>query len=62
MGPVCESLVFHQACHGGSFFGARFVGVGIGVLLEPCDSYDEGRNDLRLFLLHYCHCSEGTFG
>jgi len=26
---------------GGSFFGARFVGVGVGVLLEPCDSSDD---------------------
>ena len=26
---------------GGSFFGARFVGVGVGVLLEPCDSPDD---------------------
>ena len=37
-GPVCDSLVFHQACQGGHFFGARFDGVGVGVLLNPCDS------------------------
>ena len=29
-GPVCDSLVFHQACQGGHFFGACFVGVGVG--------------------------------
>ena len=42
-GPVCDSLVFHQACQGGSFFGARFGGVG--VLLEPCDSSDNNDGD-----------------
>ena len=40
-GPVCDSSVFHQACQGGSFLGACFVGVGVGVLLEPCDSSDD---------------------
>ena len=30
---------------GGSFFGARFVGVGVGVLLEPCDSSDDDGDD-----------------
>jgi len=46
-GPVCDSLVFHQACQGGNFFGARFgaVGVGEGVLLEPCDSSDVDDGD-----------------
>ena len=44
-GPVCDSLVFHQACQGGSFFGARFVGVGVGVLLEPCDSSGDDDGD-----------------
>ena len=44
-GPVCDSLVFHQACQGGSFFGARFVGVGVGVLLEPCDPSDNDDDD-----------------
>jgi len=31
---------------GGSFFGAHFGGVGVGVQLEPCDSSDvvEGDN------------------
>ena len=44
-GPVCDSLVFHQACQGGHFFGARFGGVGVGVLLEPCDSSDDDDDD-----------------
>jgi len=44
-GPVCDSLVFHQACQGGSFFGSRFGGVGLGVLLEPCDSSDDNDGD-----------------
>ena len=40
-GPVCDSLVFRQACQWrGSFFGAHFGGVGVGVLLKPCDSSD----------------------
>jgi len=45
-GPVCDSLVFHQACQEGSFFGAHFVGVGVGVLLEPCDSSDDDGDDI----------------
>ena len=44
-GPVCDSLVFHQACQGGSFLGARFGGVGVGVLLEPCNSSDDDDDD-----------------
>jgi len=28
-----------------SFFGARFVGVGVGVLLEPYDSSDDDSDD-----------------
>jgi hypothetical protein len=43
-GPLCVSLVFHQACQGG-LFGARFVGVGVGVPLEPCDSSDDDGDD-----------------
>jgi len=43
-GPVCDSLVFYQACQG-VFFGAQFVGVGVGVLLEPCDSSDDDGDD-----------------
>ena len=38
-GPVCDSSFFHKACQG-VFFWARFGGVGVGVLLEPCDSPD----------------------
>jgi len=30
---------------GGSFFGARFVEVDVGVLLEPCDSSDDDGDD-----------------
>jgi len=34
---------FPSSLPGGSLFGARFVGVGVGVLLEPCDlSGDDG--------------------
>jgi len=36
-GPDCDSLVFHQACQGGSFFGSHFGGVSVVVQLEPCD-------------------------
>jgi len=43
-GPVCDFLVFHQACQG-VIFGARFVGVGVGILLEPCDSSDDDDGD-----------------
>ena len=43
-GPVCDSLVFHQTCQGGHFW-ARFVGVGVGVLLEACDSSDDDDGD-----------------
>jgi hypothetical protein len=34
-------LSFPSSLPGGSFFGVRFVGVGVGVLLEPCDSSDD---------------------
>ena len=44
-GPVCDSLVFHQACQGGSFFGTCFGGAGVGVLLEPCDSSHDNDGD-----------------
>ena len=44
-GPVCDSLVFHQACLGGNFFGENFGGVYVGVLLEPCDSSDVDEGD-----------------
>ena len=43
-GPVCDSLVFHQACKVGHFWGT-FFGVGVGVLLEPCDSSDDDGDD-----------------
>ena len=32
---------FPRSLPGGSFFGARFGGVGVGVLLEPRDSSDD---------------------
>ena len=39
-------LNFPSSLPGGSFFGARFVGVGLGVLLEPCNlSDDDGGDD-----------------
>ena len=44
-GPVYDPLVFLQAGHGGSFFGAQFGGAGICVLLEPCDSSDVDDGD-----------------
>ena len=43
-GPICDSLVFHQAHQGGYFWGT-FFGVGVGVLLEPCDSSDGDHGD-----------------
>ena len=42
---MCNSLFFRQACQGGSLFGARFGGVGLGVLLEPCDSSNDDDGD-----------------
>ena len=42
---MCDSLFFRQACQGGLFLGARFGGVGVGVLLEPCDSSDDDDGD-----------------
>ena len=44
-GPVCDSLVFHQACQGGNFLGHVFFGVGVGALLEPCNSDDDDGDD-----------------
>jgi len=39
-------LSFPSSLPGGSFFGVRFVGVGVGVLLEPCDSsHDDDDGD-----------------
>jgi len=46
-GPVCDSLDFHQVCQRGHFLEARFFGVGVGVLLEPCDSSDDDDGDDR---------------
>jgi len=43
-GPVCDSLVFHKACHGVHFLG-HSSGVGVGVLLEPCDLSDVDDGD-----------------
>ena len=57
MGGIWTSLwffIFPSSLPGGSFFGARFGGVGVSVLLGFCT------NDLRLFLLYYCHWSEST--
>ena len=42
---MCDSLFFHQACQGGLFFGARFGGVRVGVLLEPCYSSNDDDGD-----------------
>jgi len=36
---------FPSSLPGGSFFGARFGGVGVGVLLKPCDSSDDDDDD-----------------
>ena len=44
-GPVCDSLVFHQACQGGHFLGLFFLGVGVGILLESCDPSDDDDGD-----------------
>jgi hypothetical protein len=43
-GSVCDSLFFRQACQG-VFFMARFGGVGVDVLLEPCDSSNDDDGD-----------------
>jgi hypothetical protein len=44
-GPVCDSLVFPSSLPGGSFLGARFDGVGVGVLLDPCNPSDDDGDD-----------------
>ena len=36
---------FPSSLPGVSFFGARFVGVGVGVLFEPCDLLDDDDSD-----------------
>ena len=41
--PVCDSLVFHQACQGGHFLG-RFCWSRC-VLLKPCNSSDDDDGD-----------------
>jgi len=38
-------FIFPSSLPGGSFFGARFGGVGVGVLLEPCDSSNDDDGD-----------------
>ena len=38
-------FIFPSSLQGGSFFGARFGGVGAGVLLEPCDSSNDDDGD-----------------
>ena len=40
---------FPSSLPGKSFFGARFGGVGVGVLLEPCDSSDDDDGDDTAF-------------
>ena len=42
---MCDYLCSRQACQGGLFFGARFGGVGVGVLLEPSDSSNDDDDD-----------------
>ena len=38
-------LCFPSSLPGGSVFGARFGGVGVGILLEPCDLSDDDDGD-----------------
>ena len=48
VGEIWTSLGFFSfppSLPWGSFFGARFGGVGVGVLLEPCDSPDVDDGD-----------------
>ena len=48
VGGIWTSLWFFNlpsSLPGGSFFGARFVGVDVGVLLEPYDLSDDVSND-----------------
>jgi len=50
VGGIWTSLWFFSfpsSLPGGSFLGARFRGVGVGVLLEPCDSSDDDDGDDR---------------
>jgi hypothetical protein len=52
VGGIWTSLCFFSfpsSLPWGSFFGARFVGVGVGVLLEPCDSSDDDDGDDTAF-------------
>jgi hypothetical protein len=48
VGGICTSLWsfnFPSSLPSGSLFGARFGGVGVGVLLESCDSSDDDDHD-----------------
>jgi hypothetical protein len=48
VGGICRSLWFFNSpssLPGGSLFGARFGGVGVGILLESCNSSDDGDFD-----------------
>ena len=42
--PVYGAFIFPSSLPGGSLFGALFGGIGVGVLLETCDSSDSGVN------------------
>jgi hypothetical protein len=52
VGGIWTSLCFFSfpsSWPGGSFFGARFVGVGVGVLLKPCNLSDDDDGDDTAF-------------
>jgi hypothetical protein len=54
VGGICTSLWFFNfpsSLPGGSLFGARLGGVGVGVLLESCDSSDDDHDDVDTSLL-----------
>jgi hypothetical protein len=59
VGGMCTSLWFFNfpsSLPGGSLFGARFGGVGVGVLLESCDSsddYDDGVDTSSLVCIKF---------
>jgi hypothetical protein len=49
VGGICTSLWFFNfpsSLPGGSLFGARFGGVGVGILLKSCDSSDDDDDDV----------------
>jgi hypothetical protein len=57
VGGICTSLwffIFPSSLPGGSLFGSHFSGIGVGILLETCNSSDdEGVVDTSSVVLEF---------